>query len=1000
MLAMACAPARAQDAGPEQLLPPDEQAAPEGGPPPADTEDSPISVVRLDPAQPLVDLTSVLARVSASEEVSIGTDTPLVLSGDEAETARAWLLFALSNPLDVPQSRIVAIERGAMWHAGIAPVRSGLTELGGWRTSPASAPLPQPVALAPRTEPASARFTITVPAKRTVTYAIPFGSVSPTPVYLWKADALAASDTGRAAFAGLVVGALAIAFAFFAARYAGARSEDRAPVGLAALLTGAALLYELVAQGVLAAATGWNPAWDARMAGATLALATGAAAHVLAAERIRALPPERERLARMAGWAAVGAALLALVLPGMGLPFVRMMAFAVALGGVAALAGVSLRESGPAAAELRAGWGLIAAAAFIAALTAAGIMPRSQLLELIAHALASLGVVTAAYALAGAPAEAPRARQPVAPAAPRPRARPDAAALRTDQRNALAIAAAGQAVWDLDVPSGTLYVDPSIEAHLGFVPGALCGRLETWLGRVHRDDRRDVSQVLDENVERGNGSFSLVMRLHHADEGTRRLELKASCFAGGDGTARRVIGTITEVGERRTETEGRTRESLHDPLTGLANRALFLDRLDRACRASGAGHMRVALILADLDRFKLVNESLGHATADTVLQAIARRLEALMAPEDTLARIDGDTFALLIEGWTEEAGPAEIAALVRDAISQPLEVSSREIFPTASIGFSVRETRHETGEELLSEADLALLRAKRSGDTIVRFAADMRPVGDALATESGLRRALERGEIVLAYQPIVALDTGRLAGFEALMRWRHPEKGEISPDDFVPLAEDTGMIIELGHFALESAASELAAWQRAYPSDPPLFVSVNVSSRQLLDDLPRQVSKVVEATAIPAASLRLEVTESLVMEKPDHAAAVLAAVRESGVRLALDDFGTGYSSLSHLKRFPFDVVKIDKSFVMGMSNDSEEGAIVRSVLSLAGDLKLAVVAEGVESLEASEKLAELGCGYGQGYHFGPPMEPSKAEAYIARHLKAGEQVESGEADPA
>ena len=992
-----------------------------------------IPVVVVDPAQPEVDLTSVIVRLPADREAVLPGPVPLVMLDTEADFARVWLVFALQNPLEQPQQRILSIDRSALWASGIAPVRSALSELGGWRITPADHPLPQPVPGASARS-GDTRALLTLPPRTTTTFAIPFGASAPTPVTLWQPEALTAAEAGRASFAGLVVGALAIAFAFFAAQWAQHLAHHlRGPAGpsgtmphgtvwQATLLTGGALAYELAAQGYLAGTFGWSAAWDARMTAVMLAMATGAAAHVLATERIRALSPDREQLARLTGWGVLPAALLVLVLPSIGIPFIRLIAFAVALGGVAALtAGRNAEESlmprmTPAAGELRAGWALIALAAILAAFATQGLMPRSPAVEMIIHALAVLGILIAAYALAGpSTLNAARlaARKTMATASrmvtggagdhagpagqvTSPHAAthmetpelklPDADAIRAEQRSALALAGAGEAVWDLDVDTGMLYVDPSLEAHLGLVPGSLGGRFETWMARVHRDDRRHVSQVLDEHVELGNANFSLEMRLEHADpvQGSRWLELRATCFAGEDGFARRVVGTIADITERHEAQAGLVRETLHDPLTGLANRPLFVDRLHRACLRAQNTHERIALVLADIDRFKQVNESLGHDTADTLLQALAQRLRALIAPEDTLARIDGDTFAMLVAGWTDETGPADIARLVQEAISQPLEVGGREIFPTASVGFTIREPHHERGETLLGEADLALRLAKRQGDTVLQFSPDMRPADDEIETESSLRRALERGEILLAYQPIVDLASGRLAGFEALVRWRHPSRGLISPDEFVPVAERSGLINQIGSHVLELAAGDLATWQTDFPQQPPLFVSVNVSSRQLLDDLPARIEDLLARSQIASGSLRLEITESLVMNNPDMAARVLEEIKGFGVKLALDDFGTGYASLSYLQRFPFDVVKIDKSFVQAMARTDEPDAIVRSVLNLADGLRLSVVAEGVEDEEVRDRLEQLGCTYGQGFLFGQPMEAGDTHDFIAR----------------
>src|SRR5215213_6279067 len=385
-------------------------------------------------------------------------------------------------------------------------------------------------------------------------------------------------------------------------------------------------------------------------------------------------------------------------------------------------------------------------------------------------------------------------------------------------------------------------------------------------------------------------------------------------------------------------------------------------------------------MLIDLDRFKQVNDSVGIAVGDSILLTLARRLGRLLKPQDTIARLAGDQFALILLSEKESDRIIQFAETLRRALRAPIAFNDREIFLTASIGLALPDGEPHRTDEVLKDAELAMYHAKRiGGDRIEVFKPSMRArKTDRLTLESELRRALEREEITILYQPIVRLEDRSVAGFEALARWDHPKMGRMSPAEFISIAEEIGLIVDLGLFALERAARQLSIWQRTVRHRDPVFISVNVSSRQLLrHDLIHDLRTVLGRSGVARGSLKLELTESLVMENPEHAAQILTRIRELGAGLALDDFGTGHSSLAYLQRFPFDTIKIDQSFVRTTPRGTRP-VILRSIIALAHDLGMEVVAEGAESDSDAVELYQLGCEYAQGYAFGEPMTAEQA----------------------
>ncbi len=468
----------------------------------------------------------------------------------------------------------------------------------------------------------------------------------------------------------------------------------------------------------------------------------------------------------------------------------------------------------------------------------------------------------------------------------------------------------------------------------------------------------------------------------------RWVSVKGEPLLSRKGVLQEVL-LVLEDATSRTKAEAElTLQTFQDRLTSLPNRTLFMERLQQALLRVERRRSYAALLYLDLDRFKLVNDSLGHAVGDRLLVQVASRLRSCLRPEDTVARLGGDDFAVLFEDLPDLSGAINVAERIHAAIAEPFQVGGEEVYTGCSMGLALTNKGLHSPGDLVRDAELAMYRAKAKNDGAVEiFDPSMnQKAQDRFRLEAELRHALERSEFTLNYQPLISFRTGSIDGWEALIRWKHPERGMVSPLDFIPLAEETGLILPIGQWVLEEACRQASEWQLHFPSDPPRMINVNLSMRQFQQkDLVEMVTRVLSDKHLRPRHLKLEITESVMMKDPEASIEAMQQFKSMSVNLVIDDFGTGYSSLSYLKRFPVDALKVDKSFVDRLGQDTEDTAIVEAIISLSKALGLRVTAEGIETREQFERLRAMGCDQGQGYYFSRPLAASAMQELLGRN---------------
>ena len=560
----------------------------------------------------------------------------------------------------------------------------------------------------------------------------------------------------------------------------------------------------------------------------------------------------------------------------------------------------------------------------------------------------------------------------------------------SEERYALAAQGANDGLWDWNLVDNVIYFSPRWKMMLGYQDSEVSDHPEQWLDRIHFADRQRVKDEIAAHQMGLTPHFESENRVQHKDGSFRWMLSRGLAVRDASGRASRMAGSQTDI----------TGGKIADALTGLPNRLLFIDRLARLIEhAKRHKDYLFAVMFLDLDGFKMINDSLGHVIGDQLLVGVANRLENCLRASDTVTRIEklftiarlgGDEFTILLDQVKDPGDANLVAERLMSTLATPFILDGKKIFTSISIGIALSSIGYDNPEDLLRDADTAMYRAKSLGKArYAVFDLDMRAsVIARLQLETDLRSGLQREEFRNFYQPIVSLDSGQITGFEALLRWQHPTRGLLQPLDFIPVAEETGMIRELGWWNLQRACRQISDWNGRRNGGPPLTMSVNLSAKQFLQpNLVAEIEKLLRETELAPDTLRFEITESTVMVDPSAAVETLLQIKSLGVCLSIDDFGTGYSSLSYLHRFPLDTLKIDRSFTKAIGQGGDSLEIVRTILPMANSLRLNVVAEGVETAEQLAMLRKLRCEYAQGYYFSEPVSADEAGALLEKHPK-------------
>ncbi len=936
-----------------------------------------LKAIELDPELERVDITGLgEAYEGRGDNLRIetapgadGTAGPMSVRAVTPGTSPSWFVFALTNPTDKPLERWLVADRYSAVGSGI--VWPGLDARRIDAVTPSLGYVPERI----KNDRADV-FRLSLEPGQTVTFVAELFSDRFTRLYLWKAVEYEQRARDRQLFNGILLGITGLLAIFLTVVFA---ANHKAIFPTAAIFTWCVLAYLCVDFGFWHKLFNMRPEDTAQYRAASEAAMAGTLL-VFLYTFLRLSSWHGFVRSLLALWMAAQLVLVAVAFldPRLAATFARLSSIAIAGVGAALILFLALRGQDRAL-SLVPSWMLLLVWLFGAGATFTGRLAGDIVVFGLAAGLVLIvvliGFTVTQYAF--------RSFEPLYGA------QPDDEKLRS-----LAVDGAGAAVWEWSARRDEIKLSPVIEAILGLKAGTLSTKTAEFLRHVHPADAERFKVLMWSVREHAGGEMRLDLRMRHADNSYRWFDLEAASVPVPDRRHLRYVGLMREVTDAKRAQERLMFDAVNDSLTGLPNRELFLDRLAIAAkRATLEPLVRPALLFVDLDKFRTVNTAHGPVVGDSLLLTAARRLGRHLGPHDTLARVGGNQFALLLLNQSDPRELAILAEQVRRSLRAPIDMAGQEIVLTASIGISLYDGPDEDPAELLREAKIAMYRAKRMGtDRIEIFSAEMRRDKDGrVAFETELRRALEKKQFRLAYQPIFYLATEVLAGFEAQLLWDHPSQGTLDPSQFMPIAEDSDLIVGLGSFALMQTLREVGRWQKELPRpDLPLFASVNIASRQLFrPELAHELRRLLARAVVPKGSLRLEIPEALVMDNPEKATGLLAQLADSGASVSLDDFGTGYSSLSYLNQFTFDTVKIDRSFIQAGGQNGTGSVILRSVVALSHELGKKVVTEGVETEEDVAFLRSIGCEYGQGPYYGEAM----SEREVMQLIKVARKVE-------
>jgi diguanylate cyclase (GGDEF)-like protein/PAS domain S-box-containing protein len=573
------------------------------------------------------------------------------------------------------------------------------------------------------------------------------------------------------------------------------------------------------------------------------------------------------------------------------------------------------------------------------------------------------------------------------------RKRAEEALRESRERYILAVEGSYDGIWDWNLKTNQIFFSPRWKRMLGFQDYEIKNKPEEWLLRIHPEDLSEVRLALASHIQGHTEHFESEYRIAHKDGTFHWALARGLAVRDLTGKAYRMAGSQTDTTSRKQAEQQLQFDAFHDALTGLPNRALFFDRLERAIQyAKRRKDYLYAVLFLDLDRFKVINDSLGHTLGDQLLILSSRKLESCLRAVDTVSRFGGDEFVVLIEDIKEDNDALEVAERIREEFRKPIDLNSHKVVISASIGIVLSRLGYHYGEDILRDADIAMYHAKMHGkECHVIFEASMRQrIISRLEMENDLRQAIENKELTVHYQPIISLRTWKITGFEALVRWKHPKRGQIPPKEFIPIAEETGMIHPLGLIVLSEACRQMRKWQIEFPIDPPLTMSVNVSGKQIgQPDFVEKVEQVIQETGLDPHFLSFEITESLFVENDEKFNQTLDRLCKLGISLQIDDFGTGYSSFAYLQRIPVSSIKIDSTFINHMQDNNNHAQIVRSIVTLAHSLGMEAIAEGVESAGQLTQLKTLDCSFGQGFYISRPITGELGDEMLRRSHGTG-----------